>query len=363
MRARSQSILAILAAIGATTMLVMTGCSGGDSNENRPGDGSTSATEMPFEPKIEVTEGSETFEITDEVGSVITFNVAYPVAEVTGVKPEVAEAFQAEVAEQKDQVFESAQAYNRLTITECQGTCERDATSTVVHVGVYEEYGTVATESEYMFGTRDRNPGVHSVTMNLKTGKPAELSDFIDLADTQVQSLAAAALQKTENWAYCAEPVADYLATAGAFSPTDEGMLLLWPINGTNTAQCGVDRVTVPWPDPNAPEEAPADEPAAEPAAEDINGRWCPTPESQSSDGCVSIALPNVTYENSGTVAELTHTGIEFGGFQFIVPDAPFGGYYPAGVAIEMPSYYAGVDLPDQDRIWNGQTGTLMLRQ
>lgn len=317
-----------------------------------------------FDPQLEMAEGSAGFEITDKAGSVVTFKVAHPVATVTGVKPEIAEEFAVAVAGQKDKVFEAAQAFSRLTIPECEVTCEREAASVVEHAGIYKEYGTVASTSAFTFGTRDRNPGVHSVTMNLKTGEHAELSDFMDLRDPQVLGLADSALQATENWAFCDEPVADYLAKAGAYSPTDEGVLLLWPIDGTKTAQCGVDSVTVPWPDANAPVEQPAEVPdVAEPAAGDIDGKWCPTPESPAAEGCLTVALPVVSYEDSGRVGELAPIGMENGGFQFTGVDAPFGTYYPAGVAIEIPSYYSGADLPDQDRIWNSQTGTMMLRQ
>ncbi|AIY02150.1 hypothetical protein ART_2551 [Arthrobacter sp. PAMC 25486] len=341
---------------------------------------------LVFDPKLEVSQGSESFEITDNAGSVVTFKVAYPVAAVTGVDPEIAEKFAAAVAGHQDEVVESAKAYSRITLDECQVTCEREATNAVEHAGVYKEYGTVASTSAYMFGTRDRNAGVHSATMNLKTGELAELSDFMDLGDAQVLGLATAALATTENWTYCTDAAAEYLAGAGAFSPTDEGVLLLWVVNGTNTAQCGVESVTVPWPGAGDSAEAPMQEPAEEsteatkaaaeeqpapvpaavvpaaPAAADIDGRWCPTPESAASDGCVAVALPNASYENSALVSQIRHMGEADGGFLFVGDGAPFGTYYPAGVAIDLPSYYAGGDLPEQDRIWNGQTATMMLR-
>lgn len=318
---------------------------------------------VPFDPKIEVVGGSESFEITDQSGSVVTFKVAYPVARLAGVDPELAEKFAAAVAGHKDKVLETAQGFSRLTIPECEVTCEREATNVVEHAGIYQDHATVAGTSAFTFGSRDRNPGVHSVTMNLKTGEQAELADFMDLGDPQVQELAGTALAANENWAYCKVPVADYLASAGAFSPGDGGMLLLWPIDQTRTADCGVDKVTVPWPGTDTPAEAPADDPKAAPAAADIDGRWCPTAESPASSGCVSVALPNTTDENSGQASQIHHIGDAAGGFQFAGEGAPFGDYYPAGVAIELPSYYPGVDVPGQDRIWNGQTATLMLRQ
>lgn len=110
-------------------------------------------------------------------------------------------------------------------------------------------------------------------------------------------------------------------------------------------------------------------EPTAErtPSAEDINGRWCPTAESSATDSCVTITLPNATYDG-GTVIDITQHGApsktEDGGFSFTTVDAPFGTYYPAGTELAggTPDYYLGTDLPDADRIWNGQRGAMLVR-
>lgn len=110
-------------------------------------------------------------------------------------------------------------------------------------------------------------------------------------------------------------------------------------------------------------------EPTAEPtsSAEDIDGRWCPTAESPATDSCVTIALPTVTYDG-GIVSDITQHGApsetEDGGFSFSAVDAPFGTYYPAGTEIAGGTldYYPGTDLPDADRVWNGQTGTMLVR-
>lgn len=110
---------------------------------------------------------------------------------------------------------------------------------------------------------------------------------------------------------------------------------------------------------------------AAEPEPEatqivggDANGYWCPTPESNDRYGCVTIALPTATYD-SGDTRELTDRGDlnGDGGTAYIAPGAPFGTFYPAGTPITLPDYYAGSDLPDQDRIWNGQTAIMLVRQ
>lgn len=372
----------LITSIAGLAAISLAGCQGGASGPETNGsfnpETSTAvaaATEPPFAPVLTVGEGSESFEITDQTGSVITFNIAYPTAKVAGVQAEIAEKFAAAVAGRKDEVLESAQAYKKLSIPECQGACEREATFAVANAGVYEDYGTVATTSAFMFGARDRNPGVHSVTMNLKTGEAAELADFIDTAAPNALNAASDALKKTEKWAFCNESVAEYLGQVGAFSPTADGLLLLWPVNATHTAQCGVDSVTVPWLDANATAEAssdasadpatqaPADAPVAAPAAEDINGSWCPTAESPVDNGCITIALPTVSNVQDGTSYDISHVGDDSDGLQFATVGAPFGTYFPASVAIELPSYYPGADLPEQDRIWNGQTGVLLVRE
>ena len=123
---------------------------------------------------------------------------------------------------------------------------------------------------------------------------------------------------------------------------------------------------SAPTAESSSAEPAPVEtvEPA-EPTAEDIEGRWCPTPESAATEGCVTIALPNAVYDDTVTV-ELSEpvAGDPADGFAFSTPGAPFGTYFPAGFEIPggTPDYYPGADLPDQDRIWNGQTGALLLR-
>jgi hypothetical protein len=103
-------------------------------------------------------------------------------------------------------------------------------------------------------------------------------------------------------------------------------------------------------------------QPEAEPSA-GPDGRWCPTPESEAQNGCVTITLPTASYDN-GTTEQLTDAGDTSGdgGTNLMATGAPFGTFYPAGTAIVLPDYYPGVDLPDQDRIWNGQTNVMLVR-
>lgn len=95
-----------------------------------------------------------------------------------------------------------------------------------------------------------------------------------------------------------------------------------------------------------------------------MNGHWCPTSESLGTYGCVTVELPTARYDNGNTLElrERVNT-VNDGGKYYMGPGAPFGTYYPAGMSISLPDYYPGADLPDQDRIWNGQTATMLVRQ
>ena len=206
--------------------------------------------------------------------------------------------------------------------------------------------------------------------MNLRTSEIVELSEFMDIEDDQTLNAATDALAETDNWAYCEESTDEYLAEAEGFSPTDEGVILVWPVDGTMTAQCGVDTVLIPWPGTETETESQT---AATP--EDIDGTWCPTPESASSDGCLNIALPIMTYRDGGLTQEVWHSpegDSDDGCFNFsqgeqdseeISAAAPLGFFCPAGIDLDLPDYYEGTDHPDQDRIWNSQTGVLLLRE
>jgi len=359
-----------LAAIGILT-LGLAGCQGGDT----PPDETETSAGFDFDPKIEVTEATETLAASDEAGLPIELTVTYPEVEVTGVEPQIADDFAASVSDDHlSRVDEQLQKYSGITLAECGGEplaeggdapCERAADLVVENAGVYGDYGSVATRSGFILGSRDRNPQVHAVTTNLKTGDSAALDDFLDLSDAGAAARATAALEAAENWAHCGRSPADetadgYLAKAEAFSPTEEGLMLLWAPDPTSTAQCQVDKVVVPWTAPEPTEDATG--PTSGPAtAEGIAGRWCPTPESPEAT-CVAVALPTATYDD-GTVMEIFAIGDEAGGFAYAGDGAPFGTYYPAGVPIQIPDYYPGADLPEQDRLWNGQTGVMMTRE
>lgn len=78
----------------------------------------------------------------------------------------------------------------------------------------------------------------------------------------------------------------------------------------------------------------------------------------------MTIALPTVTYDN-GVAQEICELviGKKAGGTSYMVTGAPFGLFCKVGIPISLPNYYAGSDVPGQDRIWNGQTRVMLLRQ
>lgn len=99
-------------------------------------------------------------------------------------------------------------------------------------------------------------------------------------------------------------------------------------------------------------------------SAEIINGRWCPTEDSQQFDthGCVSIAYPTATYDD-GFTASIVDAYEADGTISYSLSDAPFGTYMPAGLPIDAPYDIGFADQPDQDRIWNSQSGPLLVRE
>jgi hypothetical protein len=121
-------------------------------------------------------------------------------------------------------------------------------------------------------------------------------------------------------------------------------------------------RTTFRWDDAARAVIVTEPQPEAAPAGGGPDGRWCPTPESEGNNGCVTITLPTASYDN-GTTEQLAEAGASSdGGTNFMTTGAPFGTFYPAGTPIALPDYYTGADVPDQDRIWNGQTAVMLVR-
>lgn len=96
--------------------------------------------------------------------------------------------------------------------------------------------------------------------------------------------------------------------------------------------------------------------------AEALNGYWCEAPQSQNGYGCVTIDLPTYTVEDTGQTWDFTHVDDTGDLVQLDTTDAPFGTFYPAGVAIPADSLMGTDDLPDQDRIWSSQSGMMLVR-
>lgn len=365
-------------AVGALAALVLTACGDGGA-EDGAAPSTDSSGETVFDPHIEVDEAMTTLEVTAPDAEAVRLHTPYPDATVTGVDPEIAESFTQAVAENHlSRVEERLRGFEEISMAECvqeldgeagEGLCEREAGLRVVNAGVYEDYGTVATSSGFVMGSRDRNFQVHSVTMDLRTGEIAELDDFFDLEDMDSMGRAVEALYEHENWEFCeTTPPPSHIHQAEAFSPAEEGLVLLWPTNTRPGPQdCPVDQIIVPWEDAGTADDDDQASEAGAAVAEDVNGRWCPTPESSGDESCVTVELPDAVYDHGAEVGITEHGSPwahDDGSFEFAGVDAPFGSFYPAGVPIpDLPDYYPGEDLPDQDRIWNGQSGVMLLRE
>ena len=123
-----------------------------------------------------------------------------------------------------------------------------------------------------------------------------------------------------------------------------------------------------------APESTPPPTADAAPGAASLDGTWCATPESNPAyGGCFVIEGDLVTADDGRQVRLEAHpvddgsgcaslTGTDLGA-SGPGDSGPIGTHCPAGLPIELPDYYTGVDLPDVDRIWNAQTGAMHVRQ
>lgn len=349
------------------------------------------SSEVTFDPEMTVTSSSESFEAEAEDGAPVTFHLTQPAVELTGTDPDVAQAFSEATVEHQTYLIDEARratAVAPVVAWECDlAECEFPVEITEVNSGVFEEYGTILTTSQLAIGSTSRYPEAFAVTMNLRTGEAAELSDFIDPANPGVLNFIEELLTQTDQWHVCGDQIPDRMDSLAAFSPSKAGLHLYWAGSQSGLAcSTGIVNILLPWDDATSESESdgeseadsvpsgesadpPAEPqetaPAAEPVAEDINGHWCPTEDSGSNYGCMTIALPIVTYDNTGQTAELTFVGDSAGtgGFSFIVPGAPFGTFMPAGIPLNLDGMYAVADRPDEDRIWNGQSGVLHVRQ
>jgi hypothetical protein len=118
-----------------------------------------------------------------------------------------------------------------------------------------------------------------------------------------------------------------------------------------------------PAPDATPTETETGD--AGEVTPADVNGRWCAAPDSPVAIGCVTIEWPSATYDNGDPSVnlELLEPTSE-GCVPISQGDAPFGSYCAAGIELDIPDEnFPGSDYPDEDRIWNSQTGIMLLRE
>ena len=94
-----------------------------------------------------------------------------------------------------------------------------------------------------------------------------------------------------------------------------------------------------------------------------VNGSWCPTPDTEgnATHGCYTIDYPNVEYED-GETDEIVAVSNDGGVLSLDLDGAPLGLYVPADTALDESGMDGVEDLPDQERIWNSQTVTLMVR-
>jgi len=93
-----------------------------------------------------------------------------------------------------------------------------------------------------------------------------------------------------------------------------------------------------------------------------LNGHWCEAPQSRNGHGCLTIALPTYTIDDTGQTWDFTSVAETGNTIAISTVDAPFGDFYPAGVPIPAEALMGIADLPEQDRIWSTQSGMMLVR-
>lgn len=127
---------------------------------------------------------------------------------------------------------------------------------------------------------------------------------------------------------------------------------------------------TVPMGPPPSSSTAASDAPGesadeAESALDGLEGTWCPTEDSEGDAACFTVEGPDFTVDGGPEWLETSDAGD--GTFTLSLTDesgplAPYGVFAPAGIPAGISEFYEITDLPDEDRIFNGQIGVLYVR-
>ncbi|MCQ9386075.1 hypothetical protein [Brevibacterium moorei] len=291
MRLTTRTTMTTLAAIASVCLaLALTACggSGGGSTAKTPGASPTAE----FNPKL--TMQSETLKYGDK--STVTVDAQVP--KVTGVESSIADgytkAFKADLMKElKKNSISIESGISGGSEEQCdehtKGKCITHARFKQHDAQIYKDYATVSYELGITpFGAHPETT-VKSLTVNLRTGKPAQPSDFINTSDPDL----ASAIKKGK----CLENYDEDPASANgfeAFSPTDSGFNATWSAGAHSFDACGIGDVTLPWSDfgkekpsgsPNAGIQEPSDSPKAA-------GNSCAgnpkLPEGAAPEGCVT---------------------------------------------------------------------------
>lgn len=271
---RLRPALAVLAMVATATTL--SGCAGSPapggagtptgspaSTSSSASDGASSAatsTGQPgaagasFEPRIATENITFSFTVPAGGGTRVAVNATEPAAKVSGVGPAEAEAFAAATQNVRDELhreFTTRLQGLEPSLLECTSSpCVKEFKPTAMQIGVFREYGTYSLISGQAIPSNARWALSGSVTMNLRTGKPAELSEFIDLTKGEGQDLLRRQLAASPQGGQCAADVAVMANNVGAWSPAEDGLHLAFTdVPGVSEGRRGCDliQVTLPW--------------------------------------------------------------------------------------------------------------------
>lgn len=356
-------VLALVLAVGAWWFI-----SGGFSPQEETQQRAQDTVRTTGNPEVVVNEGTETVAFEDDSGAQVELDIAYPDAAISGVQPQISQAFADAAEAQIDRVSAQASVIENASVADCEEACRIESAMEIETQGIVNEWATVATRTSFDLGEGPIE-GVFGATVNLQTGEEAQLTDLLDIENSAVVDRAVEALERDAAWGDCAADPVEYLNAAGAFAPTDAGVLMLWTQADVADTECSLTSAVVPW--------AEGDEVDAVTAAEDrmyagaVNGTWCPAEDSPTDADCFTVDQLTAYWASTNLTWDLRIDGVDGECIELSAVDlqgdrdgqpGALGTFCPAGTASDIPDGYSGATYDDQDRIFLADPQRMLLK-
>lgn len=272
-----RAAVAAVAALGVASVLAGCGDGGALGRLGEPSTTDSAKSASPsvqeLSPRIRISEEKRDFRVKDRLGVEVVLNYSIQHPSVSGVDVEVQRAFDDSfdgMVEKWEKQLESSTGGFAASDLACgvPKGCEIPVRLETSIAEVYEGNGTVLTTERLQFGTTSPTVSVNSFTLDLKTGKPKSLADFLDVADPAVkQRIATAAHAAVAKKSAC-DSLKPTVTSKTAWAPTKTGMVFVWDQESTAMV-CGSVSATVPWESAGAA-EAQGSNPVSLPGCEQI---------------------------------------------------------------------------------------------